>query len=70
MMTNKQQLELGFNQNTTCNFGRKRESRLARGQWWFARMREVVANSIDWQEASQPRLRQTLMPGTNRQINL
>ena len=69
MMTNEQ-LELGFNQNTACNFGRKRESRLARGQWWFARMREVVANSIDWTEANPSRPQQTLMPGTNRQIKI
>jgi hypothetical protein len=70
MMTNKQQLELGFNQNTTCGYGRKRETRLARGQWWFARMREVVANSIDWQEADQTRPQQSLMPGTNRRITI
>jgi len=69
MMTNKQ-LELGFNANTTCNFGRKRESRMARGQWWFARMREAVRNGIDWQPVNQPRPEQTWIPGANRQVKI
>lgn len=72
MMTN-QQLELGFNQNQTqatqpCGSGRKRESRVARGQWWFARMRAAVANP--WPEAMQPRPEQILIPGATRQIKV
>lgn len=74
MMTN-QQLELGFNQNQTqatapCGQGRKRESRMARGQWWFARMREAVARSVDWQEMGSPRPEQILIPGAIRQIKI
>ncbi len=74
MMTN-QQLELGFNQQqdqatNPCGYGRKRESRVARGQWWFARMREVVANSVDWRQAVQPRPEQILIPGAIRQIKV
>lgn len=74
MMTNEQ-LELGFNQNQNqatapCGRGRKRESRVARGQWWFARMREVVARTVDWQEAGSPRPEQILIPGAIRQIKI
>ena len=74
MMTN-QQLELGFNQNQTqaippCGHGRKRESRMARGQWWFARMRQAVANSVDWQDTMQPRPEQIMIPGATRQIKV
>jgi hypothetical protein len=48
IMTTNEQLELGFNGSQTRVFGRRRESRLARGQWWFARMREAVGTAMDW----------------------
>ena len=67
MMTNEQ-LELGLNNGQARIVGRRRESRMARGQWWFARMREAVENAMDWQAAGQPRPEQIWMPGANRQL--
>jgi hypothetical protein len=68
MMTTDQQLELGLNNGHTRILGRRRESRVARGQWWFARMREVVENAIDWRADAQPRPEQIWMPGANREL--
>jgi len=67
-MTTNQQLELGFNGTQTRILGRRRETRQARAQWWFARMREAVENAIDWQAAAQPRPEQIWMAGAHRQF--
>lgn len=66
-MTTNKQLELGFNGTQTRIFGR-REARVARGKWWFAKMREAVANAMDWQAQAEPRPEQILFAGTNRQL--
>jgi hypothetical protein len=67
-MTTNEQLELGFNGTQTRIFGRRREQRVARGQWWFAKMREAVANAMDWQAQAEPRPEQIWMPGANREL--
>ena len=67
-MTNDQQLELGFNGTQARIFGRRRESRVARGQWWFAQMRAAVAGAMDWQATGQPRAEQTVFSGVNREV--
>ena len=69
-MTTNEQLELGFNGTQTRIFGRKRETRLARGQWWFAKMREAVANAIDWDTQTEARPEQMWMPGANRSLEV
>ena len=67
-MTTNNQLELGFN-GTQCRIhGRKRETRMARGQWWFNRMREVVNQAMDLDAGGQMHAEQTWMPGANRQF--
>ena len=48
-MTTNEQLELGFNGTQARIFGRRRETRVARAKWWFAKMREAVENAMDWQ---------------------
>jgi hypothetical protein len=68
IMTTNEQLELGFNGTQTRIFGRRREQRMARAQWWFAKMREAVENAMDWQTAGQPRPEQIWMPGANREL--
>jgi hypothetical protein len=68
IMTTNEQLELGFNGTQTRIFGRRREQRMARAQWWFAKMREAVENAMDWQNAGQPRPEQIWMPGANREL--
>ena len=69
-MTTNEQLELGFNGTQTRILGRRREARMARGQWWFAKMREAVSNAMDWQAAGQPRSEQIWMPGANREVKV
>ncbi len=66
MMTTNQQLELGFNGTQTRIFGRRRETRMARAQWWFAKMRAAVENA--WQEQVAPRPEQGWLPGTTRPL--
>jgi len=70
IMTTNEQLELGFNGTQTRIFGRRREQRMARAQWWFAKMREAVENAMDWQNAGQPRPEQIWMPGANREVKV
>lgn len=67
-MTTNQQLELGFNGTQTRICGRRYESRVARGKWWFARMREAVASAIDWQSESEPRTEQILFANSSREL--
>jgi len=69
-MTTNEQLELGFNGTQTRIFGQRRESRMARGQWWFAKMREAVANAMDWSATAEARPEQMWMPGANRSLKV
>jgi len=67
-MTTTQQLELGFNGTQTRIFGRRREQRVARAKWWFAKMRAAVENA--WQEQTQPHPEQTVFAGVNRRLEV
>ncbi len=69
-MTTNEQLELGFNGTPAPIFGRRREQRVARAKWWFAKMRAAVAGAMDWQAASPPRPEQIWMPGANREVKI
>jgi len=64
------QLELGFNGlQPRANAGR-REGRIARANWWFAKMREAVAGAMDWEAAGRPRPEQIWIPGANREVKV
>jgi hypothetical protein len=67
-MTTTNQLELGFNGTRNRIFGRRREQRVARAKWWFAKMREAVENA--WQQQAQPRPEQILFAGVNRGVKV
>ena len=69
-MTTTQQLELGFNGTQARIFGRRREQRVARAKWWFAKMRAAVENAIDWQNEVPPRAEQIWIPGANRSLEV
>jgi hypothetical protein len=69
-MTTNEQLELGFNGTQTRIFGRRREQRMARAQWWFAKMREAVENAVNWQNDAPSRPEQIWMPGANRSLEI
>jgi hypothetical protein len=68
IMTTTNQLELGFNGTQNRIFGRRREQRVARAKWWFAKMREAVENA--WQEQSQPRPEQIFFASANRSLEI
>jgi hypothetical protein len=68
--TNNEQLELGFSGRPLRTNSTKREGRIARANWWFAKMRATVENAMDWQAARQPRPEQVWMPGANRQVKV
>ena len=69
-MTTNEQLELGFSGLPLKAITTKREGRIARANWWFAKMREAVENAMDWQTANEPRPEQIWMPGANRQVKI
>ena len=69
-MTTNEQLELGFNGLPPQIKTARREGRIARANWWFAKMREAVENAMDWQTVGEPRPEQIWMPGANRQVKL
>lgn len=70
MTTTNEQLELGFNGLAPQIKTARREGRIARANWWFAKMREAVENAMDWQTVSEPRPEQIWMPGANRELNV
>ena len=70
IMTTNKQLELGFNQTPDRLLGRRREQRVARAKWWFARMRAAVEGAMDWQAIDQPRPEQIWMPGATREMKV
>jgi hypothetical protein len=70
IMTTNEQLELGFNGIKPRANAARREGRIARANWWFAKMREAVAGAMDWQTQPEPRPEQIWMPGANREIKV
>jgi hypothetical protein len=71
-MTNatNEQLELGFNGIKPRANAARREGRIARANWWFAQMREVVGRAMDWTAETNPRPEQIWIPGTNREVKV
>lgn len=47
-MNANQQLELGLRGTPSRRSRKAVPARLARAQWWFARMREAVGTAMDW----------------------
>jgi hypothetical protein len=70
IMTTDKQLELGFNGLQIRAAGPRREGRVARANWWFARMRAIVENAMDWSTAAAPPPEQIWMPGASREMKV
>ena len=70
-MTNaiNEQLELGLN-GLPPHAAAGREGRIARANWWFARMRNIVEHAMDWSAAAEPRPEQIWIPGANRGVKV
>jgi hypothetical protein len=71
-MTNaiNEQLELGFNGLPPRTNAARREGRIARADWWFARMRAIVESAMDWSAAAEPRPEQIWIPGARREVKV
>jgi hypothetical protein len=71
-MTNatNEQMELGFNGIQIHAPTAHRAGRVARAGWWFARMRAVVEQAMDWNAADEPRPEQIWMPGASREVKV
>ena len=67
---NSGQLELGLLNARHVTRIARRENRLARGAWWFGKMREVVNGAVDWPSLNQPRPEQIFLPGAYRQVKV
>jgi hypothetical protein len=67
--TNKQ-LELGFNGLPPRANATGREGRIARADWWFDRMRDIVGRAMDWSAAAEPRPEQIWIPGARREVKV
>jgi len=67
-MTTSNQLELGFNGTQNRIHGRRRETRVARAKWWFAKMRAAVENA--WQEQGEVRPEQIVLNGMTRELKV
>ncbi len=50
--------------------GNRRPNRRSRAQWWFERMRKVVALAGDWRAAPPARPEQIWFPGAHRHVVL
>lgn len=72
MTTDKtiEQLELGFNGVQIRADAAPRESRVARANWWFARMRTIVESAMDWSATAEPRPEQIWIPGAHREVKV
>lgn len=64
-MNISQQLELGLRERPGRGPARTVSARLARAQWWFARMRESVAEAMEWEPAGTGP-QEGLLPGGGR----
>lgn len=69
-MTTNEQLELGFTGGEIRPAGAPRQGRIARANWWFDRMRDVVEHAMDWSAVVEPRPEQIWMPGAHREVQV
>ena len=68
IMTTNEQLELGFNATQSRIYGHRRETRVARAKWWFAKMRAVVADAAGWETNNSSQSQQIFFSGVNREL--
>jgi hypothetical protein len=60
------QLELGFGSLPIRLRAGRREGRIARAGWWFARMRDIVEHAME--VPGKPRPEQIWIPGAAREV--
>ena len=72
IMTNatNEQMELGFNRGAAFRGAAptRREGRIARAGWWFARMRDIAEHAME--VPGEPRPEQIWIPGATREVKV
>jgi hypothetical protein len=63
-----EQLELGINGPRPTRPGRRQRTRIERAAWWFAKMRQAVDSTTDWQPKPLPAGEQLWIESTYRRI--
>ncbi|HEY3761431.1 MAG TPA: hypothetical protein VGN23_06760 [Verrucomicrobiae bacterium] len=46
------------------------QGRIARANWWFTQMRDVVGRAMDWSVPAEPRPEQIWIPGAAREVKV
>src|SRR5439155_22221893 len=64
---NGKQLEISFDQPIPLRRVARHPRRMARAQWWFAQMRQVVDRAWDWESAPPARIQQVCVSLTHQQ---
>jgi hypothetical protein len=54
----RQQLEMAFEGAGKLSWSERRQRRQSRAQWWFAQMRRVVNQALDWKPVPAARAEQ------------
>jgi len=49
IITDQNQLELGFNGIKATAVARRERPRITRSRWWFEQMRQAVDRAMDWE---------------------
>ena len=68
--TTNEQLELGFHGAEIRPATPPREGRIARANWWFGQMRDIVERAMDWSAEAKPRPEQIWIPGASREVKV
>jgi hypothetical protein len=46
------------------------QGRIARANWWFSQMRDVVGRAMDWSTPAEARPEQIWIPGVTREVKV
>jgi hypothetical protein len=68
-MMQNEQMELSLAGGGQSNYSPQRDTRSRRAAWWFAQMRELVSNAIDWEAAPEPRPEQSWLRLSHRRLS-
>ena len=69
-MMNVTQLELELNTRHHRPRHPRQRARVARAQWWFARMHQAVENAVDWRANTPAPAEQIWLTGARRSIKI
>jgi len=65
-----EQMELGLGLAGLKISPAQHPNKIARANWWFTKMRETVANAMDWSAPAEPRPEQIWIRETTREVKV